>query len=298
MTFDHEFASHGTADMTRNRQLARHGWGPLWRDELLARRLRVDGMRNGVGAVIDEVEPLPDVTGAARSSLHTLVGECLVRTGRLDQALAFLVPPTGATVRLGPPSWAEPWSPFGHQALALIGLGRLGEAEALLVGRARRPSAQPGSPESAVVAASFGALRMEQGRVQSAFLQATSAAAVFLDQGLPVAARRCEVLSCHALALAGVAPKATQALKALDALGLPTDMVYEVDVLQARAWAMAAGGDMGAARKHLEAGRGAWARRRATSSAPREHSTDWPGWAGRARWSTSWACSPPRWTAR
>ena len=88
--------------------------------------------------------------------------------------------------------------------------------------------------------------------MQAAFLQATSAAAVFLDLALPVSARWCEALSATALALAGVAPKASQTLAALEALGLPTDMDYEVDVLQARAWASAAGGDMGTARKQLE----------------------------------------------
>jgi DNA-binding CsgD family transcriptional regulator len=59
-------------------------------------------------------------------------------------------------------------------------------------------------------------------------------------------------LSASALALAGVGPKASQTLAALDALDLPKDMRYEVDVLQARAWAWAAGGDMGTARKTLE----------------------------------------------
>ena len=88
--------------------------------------------------------------------------------------------------------------------------------------------------------------------MQSAFLQATSAASVFLDLSLPVSARWCETLSASALALAGVAPKASQTLAALDALDLPTDMRYEVDVLQARAWAWAAGGDMSTARKTLE----------------------------------------------
>ena len=48
-------------------------------------------------------------------------------------------------------------------------------------------------------------------------------------------------------------PKADQTLAALDALDLPTDMRYEVAVLQARAWAWAASGDMGTARKNLEA---------------------------------------------
>ncbi len=171
----------------------------------------------------------------------------------MQQALAFLVPPSGATVRQGATVLSEPWNPFGNHALALIGLGRLGEADGLLAAAQQELSVDQGSQESAVVAASLAALRLEQGRVQTAFLQATSAAAVFLDLSLPVCARWCEALSANALALAGAAPKANQALAALDALGLPIDMQYEVEVLQARAWAWAAGGDMGTARQNLEA---------------------------------------------
>ncbi len=156
------------------------------------------------------------------------------------------------SVRQGATVLSEPWSPFADSALALIGLGRLEEAEELLAAAQEEQSAHEGSQESAIVAACLAALRLEQGRVQSAFLQATSAASVFLDLSLPVSARWCETMSASALALAGVAPKASQTLAALDALDLPTDMRYEVDVLQARAWAWAAGGDMGAARKTLE----------------------------------------------
>ncbi len=59
-------------------------------------------------------------------------------------------------------------------------------------------------------------------------------------------------MSAYALALAGLAPKATETLAALDDLGLPADMEYEVEVLQARAWAWAASGDMVTARQTLE----------------------------------------------
>ena len=226
---------------------------PVWRDELLARRLCLDGHARGPRAVIDAVEPIAETTGAPRTSMHALLGGCLTRTGRMQQALAFLVPPGGATIRQGSTVLSEPWSPFGNQVLALIGLGRLGEAEELLTAAQQELRVHDVSPESAIVAASLAALRLEQGRVQAAFLQATSAAAVFLDLSLPLCARWCEALSANALALAGAAPKATQTLAALDALGLPTDMQYEVEVLQARAWAWAAGGDMGAARQCLQA---------------------------------------------
>jgi DNA-binding CsgD family transcriptional regulator len=75
---------------------------------------------------------------------------------------------------------------------------------------------------------------------------------MFLDLGRPVAARWCYAQSATALALAGVATKATETLAELEALGLPTNLEYEVDVLVARAWTWAATGDMGAARKNLE----------------------------------------------
>ena len=86
--------------------------------------------------MIEAVEPIPEPTGAPRTSMHALLGGGLTRTGRMHQALAFLVPPSGATVRQGSTVLSEPWSPFGNHVLALIGLGRLGEAEGLLTGGA------------------------------------------------------------------------------------------------------------------------------------------------------------------
>ena len=238
LRFDHEFFLYGTTDMTAIDALLATDLDPVWRDELLARRLCLDGLTRGPRAVIDAVEPIAETLGAPRTSMHALLGGCLTRAGRMQQALAFLVPPSGATVRQGSTVLSEPWSPFGNHVLALIGLGRLGEAEGLLAAAQQELSVHDVSQERAIIAASLAALRLEQGRVQAAFLQATSAAAVFLDLSMPLCARWCEALSAHALALAGVAPKANQTLAALDALGLPTDLRYEVEVLQARAWAL------------------------------------------------------------
>ena len=255
LRFDQEFFMRGTSDIATLESLLDLRLDPVWHDELLARRLCLDRVTRGPGSVVDTVgplQPLPEAEGVPRTSLHTVLGACLTRTGRVEEALALLVPPTGATVRQGSTVQSEPWSPFGSHALALIGLGRLGEAEELLATAQGELAAQPGSPESAIVAASLGALRLEQGRVQAAFLQATSASAVFLDLGLPVSARWAAALSAYALALVGAAHQATETLVALDDLGLPTDMEYEVEVLQARAWTWAASGDMGTARKILE----------------------------------------------
>jgi DNA-binding CsgD family transcriptional regulator len=147
---------------------------------------------------------------------------------------------------------AEPWSLFGTRALALIALGRLEEADAFIAGVHDNLSVAAGSPEGAAVATVLGAIHLVQGRVQSAFLHAASAAGTFLDLGAIVAARRCYALSATALALAGVAGKAAETLVELDALGLPTDLSYEFEVLQARAWVRASAGDIATAREHLE----------------------------------------------
>lgn len=252
LCFDHDLLWSGAADDGGLVGLIGAESGGAWSDELSARRLCLDARSLGPMAVLSAAEPLPSSDGVPRTSLHVLLGGCLTRAGRMDEALAFLVPPDGASVRQGATVLAEPWSPFADHAFTLIGLGRLDQAEELLAAAQEEVTAHEGSQESAIVAACLGALRLEQGRVQSAFLQATSAASVFLDLSLPVSARWCEALSASALALAGGALKATQTLAALDALDLPVDMRYEADVLQARAWAWAAGGDMGAARKTLE----------------------------------------------
>jgi hypothetical protein len=219
------------------------------------------------------------------------VGESLARQGHLDRSLSLLVPPEGATVRQGRTARSEPWSPYGNHALALIALGRLREAEDLLSAAHESLMAQPGSLENAVVAASLAALRLEQGRVQSAFLQATSSAALFLELGLPLSARWSYSLSALSLALAGVDGKAAETLAELDALGLPTDMVYECEVLQARAWTSAARATW-APPASTSKWPWSWAWRWATWSERPAHCTAWLGWAARARSWTSSASWP------
>jgi tetratricopeptide (TPR) repeat protein len=200
--------------------------------------------------------PLQADSSAVRTGLHAVVGDALARTGRLNDALGLLSRTLPArspqAERAGHVAHTRAWSPFGMQGLALIGLGRLSEVEQLLAAAHEDLPLNSGSLESAIVAANLAALRLEQGRVQSSFLQATSAASIFMDLGLPVSARWCYAHCALSLALAGVDAKATETLAALDALGLPTDMEYEVDVLRARAWSWAATGDLETARKNLE----------------------------------------------
>ncbi len=209
--------------------------------------------------------PLKQGHSAMPSSVHAVVGELLTRTGAMEQALRVLDP---APVPVEHPVGTELWSPFSNRALTLIGLGRLEEADALIDGVRNDLTVAAASPEGAVVAAVLGALRLEQGRVQSAFLQAASATGTFIDLGLTVPARRCYTLCATALALAGHAAKAAETLVELDALALPTDLSYEVEVLQARAWVRAAGGDMASGTPAPRGGGGARRARSVTCSAP------------------------------
>ena len=74
LRFDHEFFLHGSADMTGIDTLLGADIDPAWRDELLARRLCLDALVRGPGPVIGAVEPIPEVIGAPRTSLHAVLG--------------------------------------------------------------------------------------------------------------------------------------------------------------------------------------------------------------------------------
>jgi DNA-binding CsgD family transcriptional regulator/type II secretory pathway predicted ATPase ExeA len=250
LRFDLAYFARGLADVTAIEALLNMATDGEWRGELLARRLCMQGALHGPTAALETVPvPLKQGPSALPSSVHAVVGEFLARTGAMEQALRVLGP-TPATER---PAGTELWSPFASRARTLIGLGRFDEADALIDGARNELTLAAASPEGAVVAAVLGELRFEQGRVQSAFLQAASATGTFIDLGLTVSARRCYTLCARALALAGHAAKAAETLVELDALALPTDLSYEVEVLQARAWVRASGGDMASGRQSLEA---------------------------------------------
>jgi DNA-binding CsgD family transcriptional regulator len=249
LRFDLAYFARGLADVSAIESLLNTATDGAWRGELMARRLTMEGALHGPAAALETVPvPLKQGPSAMPSSVHAVIGELLTRTGAMEQALHVLGPDPTREHPVG----TELWSPFSNRALTLIGLGRFDEADALIDGARNDLTVAAASPEGAVVAAVLGALRFEQGRVQSAFLQAASATGTFIDLGLTVPARRCYTLCARALALAGHAAKAAETLVELDALALPTDLSYEVEVLQARAWVRAAGGDMASGRQNLE----------------------------------------------
>ena len=223
---------------------------------------------------------------------------CLTRTGRLEQALACLLPRRAPADTRPTRSGSEPWSPVLEPRPHPRRAGSL--------------STRPMHSSAACATTSPSPLRRRRApswprsSAASAWSKAASRAPScrrparpgrFIDLGLTVPARRCYTLCATSLALAGAAAKADETLVELDALGLPADLSYEVEVLQARAWVWAAGGDMASGTPEPRGGGRARRRNRRPARRDRPPSTGWPGWDGPARSSTSSASWPSGWTA-
>jgi DNA-binding CsgD family transcriptional regulator len=222
---------------------------PFWRDQLANRRLFVTTIASGPRETLEVASTWiqrPD------PALRVVVVHALVQIGRLDEAIEELTSPpdTGAV-----PAPDEPWHPwmlFGYRAAALVCSGRLGEADELLAMAYREVMDHPAAEARAFVADWLAVLHLEQGRPVSAFRRASEAYTLYQQLGRPILAQRSYVAATHALATTGRAEQAAATLAALDALGVPVFKAFKTAVLQARAWAAAAAGDLPTARARLE----------------------------------------------
>jgi DNA-binding CsgD family transcriptional regulator/type II secretory pathway predicted ATPase ExeA len=227
---------------------------PYWRDELLSRRLLVMGTSRGPQAPMEAGAALLRRPGsAARTAVHVMVSYGLVRLGRLDEAIKLLNPILESTAT---PAADEPWDKwalYGVAIYALICAGRLGEAEATLSRAWVLVADRPATEARSYVGHWLAAVHLEQGRVGSAFRRATESYTLAQQLGRAVRSRWPASIAAQALALAGQAGRAAETLAALDALDLPANLLNETDLIQARAWATAAAGDLPGARDQLEA---------------------------------------------
>lgn len=222
---------------------------PFWRDALTNRRLFVTAIVSGPRETMEVAatwNQRPD------PALRVAVAHALVRIGRLDEAIEELTPPPGAR---GVPAPDEPWHQwmlFGNRAAALICSGRLREAGELLGVAYRQVMDHPAAEGRAFVTDWLAVLHVEQGRPVSAFRRASEAHALYQQLGRASLAQRSYVAAVHALAMTGRAEQAAETLATLDALGPPTFTAFRTAVLQGRAWAAAAAGDLPTARSRLE----------------------------------------------
>jgi len=232
-----------------------------WRDKLLARRFFVMGSSRGPRAPVQAGGALlrRRVCGPLTAA-HAAVSYGLVRLGRLDDAIELLSPILGhgnstATMPTADQPWDE-WAPYGVAVYALVYAGRLGEAEEFLTRAWGLVVDQPAAEIRSYIADWLAAVYLEQGRVASAFRRATESYTLSQQLGRAVRSRWPCGVAAQALALAGQAGRAAETLASLDALALPANLLNETDLLQTRAWAAAAAGDLPGARDQLEAAAG------------------------------------------
>jgi DNA-binding CsgD family transcriptional regulator len=252
LRFDNAFFLQGRADFRLLDDALDSVVDPSWRAELLARRSFVSFLREPRATIEAASTLLQEPPSGFPNLAHGLLGHSLYRVGRLDDAIHLLARSTerGATPEASE-SW-EQWGVFTVRIEALVYSGRLGEAEELLTGAYKVLVDQPEAEARGYVTGWLALVYLEQGRVQSAVRRATESYTLFRQVGRTVQAHWPYIAAAQALALAGRADRAAEALAAHDALGLPTIVINETDLLQARAWTAAAAGDLAAARHQLE----------------------------------------------
>jgi hypothetical protein len=175
-----------------------------------------------------------------------------VRMGRLDEVIGELTPLPDTRAVPGPDEPWHQWILFGNRAVALLYSGRLVGADQLLTMAYREVMDHPAAEGRAFVAAWLAVLHLEQGRPMSAFRRVSESYALFQQLGRSRSSSRPYVAAAHALAMTGRAEQAAVTLAALDALGLPILPYFRTELLETRAWAAAAVGDLPTARARLE----------------------------------------------
>jgi len=252
--FENSYLLHGRADFRLIDDAADVVTDPFWLDELLSRRFFATSFSGEPRAAVEAASNLLQRPSSGRLSVALVAPSYgLVRVGRLEQAIELLRPlaDSGAL-----PATDESWDQWGmleSLVAALVYAGRLGEAEDLLVRAYDLVVDQPAAEARAHVAHGLALLHLEQGRPLSAFRRASESYTLFLQLGRSSAARWPYIAAAQALAMTGQVDRATETLAAHDALELPTILLNETDLLRARAWTAAAGGDLPAARHQLEA---------------------------------------------
>jgi DNA-binding CsgD family transcriptional regulator len=254
LRFDNSYLLRGRADFGLLDDAAVAVADPFWGDQLRSRHLFALSFSKGPRATVEAAPDLLERPPTGPLSIaYFVVGFSLGRLGRLDQALTLLTPPPDSeAIPATDESWGA-WAVFVARAQALIYAGRLSEAQELLAPAYAQLVDEPAAEARAHVANRLAVLHLEQGRVQSAFRRATEAYTLFLQLGRNYPALYSYRVAAQALAMAGAADKAAEALAAHEALGLPEVLLHETDLLQARAWTQSAAGNLTAARGQLEA---------------------------------------------
>ena len=188
-------------------------------------------------------------------------GACLVRIGRFAEALAF----NGKCDELDADrTGSPPLNPSRRQTVrcgALIGAGRLRDAEQVASAAYSSGVAHGYSTVQGVFALYLARVELITGKVADARHHALEARDVFRQMQWINMSRSALTQLALAHALGGSAEQARATLAELDALGMPSEYLNDIERDRARAWAAVADGDVSAAAEQLRAA-AATARRR------------------------------------
>jgi DNA-binding CsgD family transcriptional regulator len=250
--FDNSYFLGGNADFSLLDQAAGALAEATWRDELLSRKLFVMCLSRGPRATVEAASMMIErAPGGPLTAGHIGVAHGLARLGRLDEAVQLARPVSGGPAVPAPEDRWEEWNFLGVRTYALVFGGRLREAEEVLTLAYNEIADQPTAEARAYVAGQLAFLHLEQGRPRSAFRRASEVRSIFQEIGRTLHARWGYIAGAQALALTGRADQAAEMITALGDLGLPTVLLDETELLQARAWASAAGGNLPDARQLL-----------------------------------------------
>ena len=201
---------------------------------------------------LDVVEPLLDTAeaGALVSACYT-AGACLVRAGRLEEALKVSDMGRDAISQLAEPRPTfRPSTDAMVRCSALIAAGRLDEAEELADGHYATGVARAAVTVQAVFSLALARVHLARGNVARAARHAREARNLFRERRWLALVRTSLTYVAQAYALAGSPDEARSALAEIDALDLPPDL-NTVELLRAQGWTEVAAGDLAAGRARL-----------------------------------------------
>jgi len=222
----------------------------FWRNELLTRIAFAEIVTRGPRTAVKAGKiPPTNTTGPINSA--AVLGR--MRMGRLDDARKMLIPPSDSRATQTFYGFQDSVGRLLARAALLLYEGRLADAEKFL----SLAYLDRGDPPSAhlkfVAACALANVHLEQGRPLSALRRAHEATLITQDDAGEFFASWGYAPAAQALALTGQGRQAADALAALDALGLPPNLLLASDVPRAQGWTAAAGGDFALARLRFEA---------------------------------------------